>query len=47
MVELVGIDLPRMLKTGKLLICGRSKSVQNVWILYNPEFIVRLLYVGF
>ena len=46
-VELVGIDLSRALKTGKLLICGRSQSAQNAEILYNPKFIVRLLYGGF
>jgi hypothetical protein len=44
MVELVGIELLRILKTGKLLIRRISHNAYIAWNACNAEFIVRLLY---
>lgn len=44
MVELVGIELLRTLKTGKLLIRDRSQNTHNAYNACNAGFIVRLLY---
>lgn len=44
MVELVGIEQLRILKTGNLLIYRESYNVHNAKNACNGGFIVRLLY---
>src|SRR5260370_5145352 len=46
-VELVGIELLRTLKTGKLLICRESYKAHKASNACNAGFIVRLLYGEF